>query len=123
MRNPDQGQLLTLQIGKNPILVVRGPDGVVNAFHNVCRHRGSRLCTAEKGKVAKLVCHYHQWTYELDGRLLYAGTEMGDDFDMKEFGLKPVHVKTAGGYIFISGREPASHRRVPVDTAPLHGTL
>lgn len=57
---------------------------------------------SEKGKVAKLVCPYHQWTYELDGRLLFAGTEMGADFDMKEYGLKPIQVKTAGGYIFIS---------------------
>lgn len=99
---PAKGNFLTLQIGKNPILVVRAPDGSINAFHNVCRHRGSRLCTKEKGKVAKLVCPYHQWTYELDGRLLYAGTEMGADFDMKQFGLKPVHCKVAGGYIFIS---------------------
>ena len=57
---------------------------------------------SEKGKVAKLVCPHHQWTYELDGRLLFAGTEMGADFDMKEYGLKPIQVKTAGGYIFIS---------------------
>lgn len=99
---PTKGNYLTLQIGKNPIIVIRGAEGVVHAFHNVCRHRGSRLCTSEKGKVAKLVCHYHQWTYELDGRLLFAGTEMGADFDMKQYGLKPVNVKTAGGYIFIS---------------------
>ena len=46
--------------------------------------------------LSKLVCHYHQWTYELDGRLLFAGTEMGADFDMKQYGLKPVNVKTAG---------------------------
>ena len=99
---PTKGNYITLQIGKNPIIVIRGADGVVHAFHNVCRHRGSRLCTSDKGKVAKLVCHYHQWTYELDGRLLFAGTEMGADFDMKQYGLKPVNVKTAGGYIFIS---------------------
>ena len=99
---PTKGNYLTLQVGKNPIIVIRGADGIVHAFHNVCRHRGSRLCTSEKGKVAKLVCHYHQWTYELDGRLLFAGTEMGADFDMKQYGLKPVNVKTAGGYIFIS---------------------
>ena len=99
---PTKGNYLTLQIGKNPIIVIRGAEGVVHAFHNVCRHRGSRLCTSEKGKVAKLVCNYHQWTYELDGRLLFAGTEMGADFDMKDYGLKPVHCKTAGGYIFIS---------------------
>ena len=99
---PKKGNYLTLEIGKNPVIVVRGADNAIHAFHNVCRHRGSRLCAGEKGKVAKLVCPYHQWTYELDGRLLFAGSEMGDDFDMKAYGLKPVHVKNAGGYIFIS---------------------
>lgn len=99
---PTKGNFITLQIGDNPILVVRGAEGKVHAFHNVCRHRGSRLCVSDKGKVAKLVCHYHQWTYELDGRLLFAGSEMGADFNMADFNLKPVHVKTAGGYIFIS---------------------
>ena len=84
---PTKGNYLTLQVGKNPIIVIRGAEGVVHAFHNVCRHRGSRLCTSDKGKVAKLVCHYHQWTYELDGRLLFAGTEMGADFDMNQYGL------------------------------------
>jgi len=99
---PAKGNFISLQIGKNPVIVVRGAEGKIHAFHNVCRHRGSRLCVTDKGKVAKLVCPYHQWTYELDGRLLFAGTEMGADFDMKEYGLKPFHVKTAGGYIFIS---------------------
>ena len=99
---PAKGNYLTLQVGDNPVIVLRGAEGQVHAFHNVCRHRGSRLCVSDKGKVAKLVCPYHQWTYELDGRLLFAGTEMGADFDMKQYGLKPVHVKTAGGYIFIS---------------------
>ncbi|WP_288479311.1 glycine-betaine demethylase subunit GbcA, partial [uncultured Pseudomonas sp.] len=99
---PTKGNFITLQLGDNPILVVRGAEGKVHAFHNVCRHRGSRLCVSDKGKVAKLVCPYHQWTYELDGRLLFAGTEMGADFNMADFNLKPVHVKTAGGYIFIS---------------------
>jgi len=99
---PAKGNFIALQIGKNPIVVIRGAEGKIHAFHNVCRHRGSRLCVTDKGKVAKLVCPYHQWTYELDGRLLFAGTEMGADFDMKQYGLKPVHVKTAGGYIFVS---------------------
>jgi len=99
---PTKGNFITLQVGDNPIVVIRGAEGKVHAFHNVCRHRGSRLCVSDKGKVAKLVCHYHQWTYELDGRLLFAGSEMGADFNMADFNLKPVHVKTAGGYIFIS---------------------
>ncbi|MDO9320053.1 MAG: glycine-betaine demethylase subunit GbcA [Pseudomonas sp.] len=99
---PAKGNYLTLQIGDNPIIVIRGAEGQVHAFHNVCRHRGSRLCVSDKGKVAKLVCPYHQWTYEIDGRLLFAGTEMGADFNLADYSLKPVNVKVAGGYIFIS---------------------
>ncbi|XKF15710.1 aromatic ring-hydroxylating dioxygenase subunit alpha [Halomonas sp. BLK-85] len=99
---PAKGNFISLDIGDNPVIVLRGAEGKVAAFHNVCRHRGSRLCMKEKGKVAKLVCPYHQWTYELDGRLLFAGSDMGDNFDLGEYGLKPVHVRTAGGFIFIS---------------------
>lgn len=99
---PAKGNYLTLEIGDNPVILVRGNEGKVHGFHNVCRHRGSRLCVHERGKVAKLVCPYHQWTYELDGRLLFAGSDMGDDFDPTAFGLKPIHVRTGGGFIFIS---------------------
>ncbi|SFH51032.1 aromatic ring-hydroxylating oxygenase subunit alpha [Modicisalibacter xianhensis] len=99
---PAKGSFMTLDVGSNPIIIVRGNDGHVHAFHNVCRHRGSRLCVKDKGKVAKLVCPYHQWTYELDGRLLFAGSDMGSDFDLASYGLKPVNVKTAGGFIFIN---------------------
>ena len=99
---PAKGNFMTLDIGDNPVIVVRGAEGKVHAFHNVCRHRGSRLCVKDKGKVAKLVCGYHQWTYELDGRLLFAGSDMGDNFDLNQYGLKPIQVRTAGGFIFVS---------------------
>jgi len=99
---PAKGNFMTLEVGDNPVVIVRGNNGQIHAFHNVCRHRGSRLCVSDKGKVAKLVCPYHQWTYELDGRLLFAGSEMGADFDLADYGLKPVHVRHAGGYIFVS---------------------
>ncbi|MBP5979621.1 MAG: aromatic ring-hydroxylating dioxygenase subunit alpha [Halomonas sp.] len=99
---PAKGNFMTLEIGDNPVVIVRGGEGQIHAFHNVCRHRGSRLCTKDKGKVAKLVCPYHQWTYELDGRLLFAGSDMGTDFDLNQFGLKPVSVRTAGGFVFIN---------------------
>lgn len=97
-----KGNFITLDIGDNPIVIVRGGEGTIHAFHNVCRHRGSRLCTKDKGKVAKLVCPYHQWTYELDGRLLFAGSDMGSDFNLDQFGLKPINVRTAGGFMFIN---------------------
>lgn len=99
---PAKGNFMTLEVGDNPIVIVRGGEGQIHAFYNVCRHRGSRLCTKDKGKVAKLVCPYHQWTYELDGRLLFAGSDMGTDFDLNQFGLKPVSVRIAGGFVFIN---------------------
>ncbi len=99
---PKKGNFITLDIGDNPVTIVRGNNGEVNAFHNVCRHRGSKICLKHRGKTAKLVCPYHQWTYELDGSLIYAGSEMGEDFDKKKFPMKKIHCRTAGGYIFIS---------------------
>lgn len=98
---PDKGDYLTVEIGQNPVLIVRNNDGDIQAFHNVCRHRGSKICSKEKGKGANLVCPYHQWTYDTKGTLLYAGTEMGDDFDKSLHGLKEVHCRHAGGFIFI----------------------
>jgi Rieske 2Fe-2S family protein len=99
---PAKGNFITQQIDRNPITIVRGEEGKIRAFHNVCRHRGSKLCLAKQGKVAKLVCSYHQWTFELDGNLLYAGAEMDSDFDKTKFGLHPINCRTAGGYIYVS---------------------
>lgn len=99
---PSKGDYLTVEIGQNPVLIVRDAEGNVNAFHNTCRHRGSRICTKHRGKVANLVCPYHTWTYDLKGNLLFAGSEMGESFDMKQNGLKKAFCKTAGGFIFIS---------------------
>ncbi len=98
---PSKGDYFTVEIAQNPVLVVRDTEGQVNAFHNTCRHRGSRICLEHRGKVANLVCPYHQWTYDTKGNLLYAGTEMGDEFDMQKHKLNQVHCKTAGGFIFI----------------------
>ena len=94
------GSYLSMQVGDYPVIVVRGADGKIRAFHNSCRHRGSRLCSADHGTVAKLVCPYHQWTYELDGRLLYA-RDMGVNFDPASRGLKPVQCESVGGYVWI----------------------
>ena len=94
------GNFVTVQVGAYPIVIVRGADGQIRAFHNSCRHRGSRVCTALKGSAPKLVCPYHQWTYELDGRLLYA-RDMGADFDAAKHGLRPVACRDAGGMVFV----------------------
>jgi Rieske 2Fe-2S family protein len=96
----EPGAYFTLQVGEYPILVVRSNDGVIRAFHNSCRHRGSRICAAERGTVSKLRCPYHSWMYGLDGRLLHA-RDMGADFSKDERGLKSVRCESLGGYIFI----------------------
>jgi phenylpropionate dioxygenase-like ring-hydroxylating dioxygenase large terminal subunit len=67
---PKAGNYVTHKVGLYSVIIVRGADGVIRAFHNSCRHRGSTLCRASKGSNPKIVCPYHQWTYELDGRLL-----------------------------------------------------
>lgn len=94
------GQYFTLQIGDYPVAVVRGKDGQVRAFHNACRHRGAKICEADHGKVAKMVCPYHKWTYELDGNLLFAGN-MGQDFDKSQYNLKSVHCEIVDTYIYV----------------------
>ncbi|MES2846781.1 MAG: aromatic ring-hydroxylating dioxygenase subunit alpha [Pseudomonadota bacterium] len=103
---PKAGNYVTLQIGTYPVVVVRGADGQVRAFHNSCRHRGSRICSKASGSAPKLVCPYHQWTYELDGRLLWA-RDMGPDFQPAHHGLKPVHCAIAAGMVFICLAEHA----------------
>ena len=94
------GEYLTLQIGQYPIIIVRGDKGEIRAFHNVCRHRGSRLCEHAKGKSAKLVCPYHKWTYGLDGKLIFAG-HTNDNFEKENNGLMPVHCEVVNSYIFV----------------------
>lgn len=96
------GDYFTVQIGAYSIIVLRREDGSIGAVHNTCRHRGSRICSAEHGKVAKrLICPYHQWTYHLDGRLATA-RQMGRTIDADELGLKRAHCECIAGYIFVS---------------------
>ncbi|QFT57675.1 Anthranilate 1,2-dioxygenase large subunit [Sulfitobacter sp. THAF37] len=97
---PKAGNYVVHEIGAYSVVIVRGNDGEIRAFHNSCRHRGSVLCKTKKGTGPKLVCPYHQWTYELDGRLLWA-REMGPDFDASKHGLKQVHCRNISGMVYI----------------------
>ena len=94
------GAYQRLRIGAYDVIVIRDGKGEIVAFHNSCRHRGSVLCSAAQGRVAKLTCPYHQWTYDLDGKLLWA-RDMGPDFDPSKHGLKPVHCRTNAGLVYI----------------------
>ncbi len=94
------GSYVTHKVGEYRVILVRGADNQIRAFHNTCRHRGSVICKAAKGHAPKLVCPYHQWTYELDGSLLWA-RDMGPDFDPKQHGLKSVHCRELAGLVYI----------------------
>ncbi|AHD11905.1 aromatic ring-hydroxylating oxygenase subunit alpha [Phaeobacter gallaeciensis] len=113
---PKPGNFVTQQVGAYSVVIVRGTDGVVRAFHNACRHRGSVVCKAKKGTSPKLVCPYHQWTYELDGSLLWA-RDMGSDFDPKEHSLRSVHCRELEGLIYICLADDAPNFETFADTA------
>jgi len=97
---PEPGDYFTVQLGRASIVIVRDDDMAIRAFHNVCRHRGAQLCDGLKGSVGNIVCPYHQWTYDLTGKLIH-NEHMGSNFDRSQFGLRPVHVGNVGGLLFI----------------------
>lgn len=98
---PRTGDYFTLPVDIDSILVIRGQDGVVRGFHNVCRHRGSIICENDRGQASRLVCPYHQWTYGTNGDLI-ACKGMQKDFDKTQFGLRQVHTNEIEGLIFIN---------------------
>jgi Rieske 2Fe-2S family protein len=104
---PEPGDFVSVTLGDESVIIVRGDDEVVRAFHNVCRHRGARLVTEGAGAVGNLVCPYHQWTYNLEGRLISA-PHMSGGFDPACHGLKPVHLRSLAGLLFVClSAEPA----------------
>jgi glycine betaine catabolism A len=96
----EPGDACVVDIGKSSLILLRDDDGEVRVVHNVCRHRGARLLDPGTTVVSKLVCPYHQWTYELSGELSYA-PHMGVDFDKSCKNLKPVNFKSIGGLIYV----------------------
>jgi Rieske 2Fe-2S family protein len=102
------GDFKTVQIAHESAIIVRGSDGDIKAFANVCRHRGSLVCLESSGNTRKFSCPYHGWMYDIDGNLT-AARSMADGFDKSEYGLKTVSVDVLGGLIFICfSDKPAS---------------
>ena len=114
---PHPGDVMTVEIGTVSVLIVRDDDDEIHAFHNVCRHRGARLVQTTHANVGNLVCPYHAWTYGLDGRLKFAN-HMGSSFDRACHGLKPVHVHSLSGLLFICLSPEA-----PADIDALDGAM
>jgi Rieske 2Fe-2S family protein len=115
----EAGDYITVEIGNDSILIVRDDDEQLQAYFNVCRHRGTRLCAEKQGVVGNIVCPYHQWTYDLKGQLVHA-KHMGDAFDVTRHHLKPVHVRSMNGLIFIclAAEAPTDFDEVAARMAP-----
>jgi choline monooxygenase len=91
------------QLANTPVLVLRGHDGELRAFPNVCRHRAGPLATCDGKGARQLHCRYHGWTYDLEGRLRHA-PEMGgaEGFRLEDFRLEPLRVAEWQGLVFVS---------------------
>ena len=99
----DPGAFVTFAVSDQSVIVIRGRDGELRAFHNVCQHRGNRLVTAACGKAQLLTCPYHAWSYATDGSLKGAPhTERLAGFDKGEHGLKGVAVEVFVAFVFIN---------------------
>ena len=112
------GDYVSLTAGGVPLVVVRGDDGVLRGFRNVCRHRASSVVSGCGSGASSLRCPFHAWTYRLDGSLL-ARPQAGEGFtgiDESKLGLVPVPVGEACGVVFV---RPEGDD--PVDAAELVG--
>ncbi|MBS3023757.1 MULTISPECIES: aromatic ring-hydroxylating oxygenase subunit alpha [Acidiphilium] len=97
---PDPGSYLAMTIGRSPILLLRGQDGVLRGFFNTCRHRGAQILADGCGHAQRLLCPYHQWMYDDTGALRGAG-RMPREFDKSAHGLRPIHVRTVAGTVYV----------------------
>ena len=100
---PSTGDYLTLDILGERVVTVRGEDGNIRSFHNVCRHRAGKIASEARGSCGhRLVCPYHAWSYKLDGGFAGAPKWQGfEGLDANEMGLKAVDQEIAFGFIFI----------------------
>jgi Rieske 2Fe-2S family protein len=98
------GQFFVREVLGESVIVTRGASGAVRAFYNVCRHRGTRLCTEAAGVFAgSIQCPYHAWTYDLEGRLIGAPhMEEVPHFRKEEFALHTIHADVWDGHIFLN---------------------
>jgi phenylpropionate dioxygenase-like ring-hydroxylating dioxygenase large terminal subunit len=113
---PENGSFLARDVAGTPIVAVRGADGVVRAFRNVCRHRGMQVA-AGSGCQKAFVCRYHGWTYGLDGRLRHVPHEHGfPTLEIDARGLAPLPTSEMSGLVFVNQNDSAPHApNLPAD--------
>ena len=99
-----RGDYVVSSVGGESIIVVRGRDDVVRGFFNVCRHRGTRLCSDEAGRFTDVIrCPYHAWTYGTDGRLIGAPHMHDvDGFDPHDYRLHEAALAESDGFLFVN---------------------
>jgi Rieske 2Fe-2S family protein len=101
---PRPGSYVTTRAGSQPVLVVRDEQHQLQAFKNVCRHRGSRLLSGSGQCKAAIRCRYHGWTYRLDGSLIGVpeGLSFDEKIDKASYGLMPARVEELCGLVFVN---------------------
>jgi glycine betaine catabolism A len=103
---PEPGDYFTLEVDEDSIVIIRDDNGSIHGLHNVCRHRGTRVCPETSGHVNRIVCPYHQWVYARNGTLVSC-RGMQEELDKNQWGLHPVHLREVEGLIYISLAEEA----------------
>ena len=102
---PRKGDFRVANIGDQSIIIVRGGDDVIRAFHNTCRHRGSEICAKDRGRFpnGRIICPYHTWTYSLAGDLIATPFRVeSDDFHSSDYSLHTVQADQWGGFVFVN---------------------
>lgn len=101
---PNPGDYITFSIGDQPVLTMRGRDGVVRSFSNVCLHRMMPLVEGRGSCGNKMICPYHAWTYDTEGKVIGAGHMGGRDpaFDKKQYRLPELRTEIWEGWIYVT---------------------
>lgn len=101
---PNNNDFLTVQIGRQPLIISRDGKGELHAMVNACQHRGATLTRVAKGNQSTFTCPFHAWCYKSDGRLVKvkAPAEYCEDFDKNSRGLKQARISSYRGFVFVS---------------------
>lgn len=113
---PEKGDYFLFELGEDSIIISRDDSGAIQAMHNICRHRGARVCEEKSGNRKTFVCPYHGWVYNTDGRLKLARhMEEKEGFSCENYRLKQVRFEVFQGLIFINCDPDAADFAAPLE--------